>query len=69
MVSVPPLCTQAVFWNTGLAPAQYVDFDSSHPFPAECPPALEAGRAGAAGAIAGGAHAGAAGGSVGAGTA
>ena len=30
MVSVPPLCTQAVFWNTGLAPAQYVDFDSSH---------------------------------------
>lgn len=60
-VSVPPLCTQAVFWNTGLAPPQYVDFDEAHPFPAECPPALESGRAAAAGAIAAGAHGGAVG--------
>ena len=58
MVSVPPLCTQAVFWNTGLAPPQYVNFDESHPFAAECPPALEAGRAAAAGSIVGAPHGG-----------
>merc|ERR1719433_1046356 len=37
MVSVPPMCTQAFFWNLFHLPPQYVSFDEANPFPAECP--------------------------------
>lgn len=37
MVSVPPMCTQAFFWNLFQLPPQYVSFDEANPFPAECP--------------------------------
>jgi hypothetical protein len=39
MVSVPPMCTQAFFWNLFSLPPQYVSFDEAEPFPADCPPA------------------------------
>jgi len=37
MVSVPPLCTQAFYWNLWRLPPQYTDFDAAHPFPRDCP--------------------------------
>jgi len=38
MVSLPPMCTQAFFWNYALLPPQYVSFGDSHPYPKRCPP-------------------------------
>merc|ERR1712032_185861 len=37
MVSVPPMCTQAFFWNLWKLPPQYSDFDEANPFPKKCP--------------------------------
>jgi len=37
MVSVPPMCTQAFFWNMWKLPPQYSDFDEANPFPKKCP--------------------------------
>ena len=37
MVSVPPMCTMATFFNLWLLPPQYVDFEDSQPAPLECP--------------------------------
>lgn len=37
MVSVPPMCTQAFFWNYGLLPPQYVSFSEANPKPTKCP--------------------------------
>merc|ERR1719361_2157702 len=37
LVSVPPLCTQAFYWNLWRLPPQYVDFDEANPFPNDCP--------------------------------
>merc|ERR1712014_53807 len=37
MVSVPPMCTMATFWNLWRAPPQFADFDDAHPFPRRCP--------------------------------
>lgn len=37
MVSVPPMCTQAFFWNLFRLPPQYSTFDDANPYPAECP--------------------------------
>mmetsp|Transcript_57224 Transcript_57224/g.177592 ORF Transcript_57224/g.177592 Transcript_57224/m.177592 type:complete len:420 (+) Transcript_57224:78-1337(+) len=37
MVSVPPSCTQAVYWNMFALPPQYVSFDEANPFPRDCP--------------------------------
>jgi len=37
MVSVPPMCTQAFFWNLFQLPPQYATFDEANPFPANCP--------------------------------
>jgi hypothetical protein len=37
MVSVPPMCTQAYFFNMWKLPPQYVTFDEAHPYPAKCP--------------------------------
>jgi len=39
MVSVPPMCTQAFYWNLWRLPPQYVSFDDANPYPKECPPA------------------------------
>ncbi|CAJ1365936.1 unnamed protein product [Effrenium voratum] len=39
MVSVPPLCTVAFFWNVWRAAPQYQTFDDANPFPRDCPPA------------------------------
>merc|ERR1711904_234211 len=38
MVSVPPMCSQALFSNTRKAPPQYISFDEANPFPKNCPP-------------------------------
>jgi hypothetical protein len=38
MVSVPPMCTQAFYWNLFSLPPQYVSLDEAEPFPADCPP-------------------------------
>ena len=38
MVSVPPMCTQAFYWNLFNLPPQYRSKDEAEPFPAECPP-------------------------------
>merc|ERR550514_29209 len=38
MVSVPPMCSQAVFWNVWKAPPQYASYDEANPYPKECPP-------------------------------
>ena len=37
MVALPPMCTQAFFWNLGLLPPQYVNLDEGNPFPKDCP--------------------------------
>lgn len=37
MVSVPPMCSMAVYWNMWRLPPQYVDFEDSHPTPLACP--------------------------------
>jgi len=37
MVSVPPMCTQAFYWNLWRIPPQYTSFDEANPFPKECP--------------------------------
>jgi len=37
MISVPPSCTQAFFWNLWRLPPQYVTFDEADPFPRDCP--------------------------------
>mmetsp|Transcript_18987 Transcript_18987/g.60374 ORF Transcript_18987/g.60374 Transcript_18987/m.60374 type:complete len:320 (-) Transcript_18987:113-1072(-) len=37
MVSIPPMCTQAVFWNLFKLPPQYISYDEANPFPRECP--------------------------------
>jgi len=37
LVSLPPMCTQAVFWNLWRLPPQYADFDEANPFPVDCP--------------------------------
>jgi len=42
MVSVPPLCTQAFFFNLWRLPPQYSNMDEAHPYPADCPSSLEA---------------------------
>lgn len=39
MISVPPSCTQAFYWNLWQLPPQYVNFDEANPFPEGCPPA------------------------------
>ena len=36
-VSVPPLCTQAFFWNLWRLPPQYRTYDEANPFPQDCP--------------------------------
>lgn len=36
-VSVPPMCTQAFFWNLWRLPPQYETFDEAHPFQQACP--------------------------------
>jgi len=41
MISVPPSCTQAFYWNLWQLPPQYVNFDEANPFPDACPPADE----------------------------
>jgi len=37
MVAVPPVCTQAFFWNLWRLPPQYVSLDEANPFPVDCP--------------------------------
>lgn len=37
LVSVPPMCTQAFYWNVFRLPPQYASFDDANPFPKECP--------------------------------
>jgi len=37
MVSVPPMCTQAFYWNLWRIPPQYISFDEANPFPKDCP--------------------------------
>jgi len=41
MVSVPPLCTQAFFFNLWRLPPQYTSVDEAQPYPKECPRVLE----------------------------
>jgi len=41
MVSVPPLCSQAFFFNLWRLPPQYVGIDEAQPYPKECPRAAE----------------------------
>lgn len=41
MVSVPPMCTQAFYFNMWRLPPQYVSFDEANPFPRDCPPSDE----------------------------
>lgn len=36
-VAVPPMCTQAVYWNVWRLPPQLSNYDEAHPFPVECP--------------------------------
>eukprot|EP00929_Paragymnodinium_shiwhaense_P103912 TRINITY_DN67763_c0_g1_i1.p1 TRINITY_DN67763_c0_g1~~TRINITY_DN67763_c0_g1_i1.p1 ORF type:complete len:353 (+),score=55.01 TRINITY_DN67763_c0_g1_i1:247-1305(+) len=36
-VSVPPVCTQAFYWNMWRLPPQYSSNDDAHPFPELCP--------------------------------
>jgi hypothetical protein len=36
-VSVPPMCTQAFFWNLWRLPQQYETYDEAHPFQQACP--------------------------------
>lgn len=45
MVSVPPMCSQAVYWNVWRLPPQLSSFDDAHPFPSACP-AADAGEVG-----------------------
>ncbi|CAK0810185.1 unnamed protein product, partial [Prorocentrum cordatum] len=37
MVSAPPVCAQAFYWNTHRLPPQYSSFDEANPFPSDCP--------------------------------
>merc|ERR1719272_248918 len=37
MVSVPPMCAQAFYWNVHRLPPQYASFDEANPFPSDCP--------------------------------
>lgn len=41
MVSVPPLCTQAFFFNLWRLPPQYAGIDEAQPYPRECPSTAE----------------------------
>lgn len=41
MVALPPMCTQAFFWNYGLLPPQYVSFNEGNPYPKKCPPSTK----------------------------
>lgn len=41
MVSVPPLCTQAFFFNLWRLPPQYIGQDEAQPYPKACPRAAE----------------------------
>jgi len=43
MVSAPPMCSQAVYWNTARAPPQYTSYDQANPFAKDCPSTLNAG--------------------------
>lgn len=36
-VSIPPLCTQAFFWNLWRLPPQFKQYDDANPFPQACP--------------------------------
>merc|ERR1712119_38946 len=36
-VSVPPMCTQAFFWNLWRLPPQYEQYDEANPFSQDCP--------------------------------
>jgi len=38
LVSVPPMCSQALYWNLWRTPPQYVSFAEANPLPLECPP-------------------------------
>jgi hypothetical protein len=38
LVSVPPMCSQAFYWNLWRAPPQYLSFIEANPLPLECPP-------------------------------
>merc|ERR1712187_135490 len=38
-VSVPPMCTQAFFWNVWRIPPQFQKYDEANPFPQDCPEA------------------------------
>lgn len=35
--ALPPMCTQAFFWNLWRLPSQYVSYDEANPYPVECP--------------------------------
>lgn len=35
--SLPPMCTQAFFWNLWRLPPQYAEYDEANPFPTDCP--------------------------------
>merc|ERR1719161_1102818 len=37
MVSVPPMCTQAFYWNAMRLPPQYSSYDEANPYPDKCP--------------------------------
>merc|ERR1712190_639973 len=37
MVSAPPMCTQAFYWNLRNLPPQYKNYDEANPFPKQCP--------------------------------
>jgi len=37
LLSVPPMCTQAFFFNLFKLPPQYASFDEANPFPKDCP--------------------------------
>merc|ERR1712032_235795 len=42
MVSVPPMCTQAFFWNLYLLPPQLTSFSEANPYPKSCPKTTDA---------------------------
>jgi len=39
MVAVPPMCSQAVYWNVWRLPPQLANYDEANPFSVECPTA------------------------------
>jgi hypothetical protein len=38
MISVPPMCTMAFFWNVWLLPPQYTSYSEDAGYPKDCPP-------------------------------